>query len=55
MIIYDMIKQHLFANLIILLQIGAVINYLLYKKWPLAFYWLTGVVANITVTYFLKK
>lgn len=55
MILYSMIKQHLFANLIILLQIGAVLTYIFSKKWPLAFYWLTGVVANVIVTYFLKR
>lgn len=54
-IILNMLKQHLFANIIILLQIGACVTYFVQKKWPLCLYWLSGILTNIIVTYFIKK
>jgi hypothetical protein len=50
-----MFKQHFFVNLIIILQIGAVFQYALNKKWPLSVYWLLGLLTNIIITYVIKK
>jgi hypothetical protein len=52
---FGMFKQHLFVNLIIMLQTGAVIEYSLNKKWLLASYWLVGVLTNLVITYGIKK
>lgn len=51
----DMLKQNFFVNLIIILQIGAVIEYTINRKWIHAAYWFSGVVANIVVTHGIKK
>lgn len=52
---FSMFKQHLFVNLIIILQAGAVIEYTINKKWLLSAYWLLGLLTNIAITYGIKK
>jgi hypothetical protein len=50
-----MIKEHLFVNIIIFLQLGAVVNYAFNRKWFLMTYWLVGVLTNLVITYGIKK
>jgi hypothetical protein len=50
-----MLRQHLFVNLIIILQAGAVIDYSINRRWILAAYWLVGLITNLVVTYGIKK
>lgn len=52
---FGMFKQHLFVNLIIILQTGAVIEYTLSKRWLLATYWFIGLLTNLVITYGIKK
>lgn len=54
-IMVNMLKQHLFVNLIILLQAGAVIDYAINKRWFLTMYWLSGLLANLVITYGIKR
>jgi hypothetical protein len=50
-----MIREHLFVNIIMLLQIGAVGNYLVTGKYALSVYWLACLTINFVVTYPLGK
>jgi hypothetical protein len=50
-----MFRQHLFVNLIIILQAGAVLDYSINRKWILAAYWFVGLLTNLVVTYGIKK
>jgi membrane associated rhomboid family serine protease len=52
---FGMFKQHLFVNLIIMLQAGAVVEYAINRKWFLTFYWLLGLLTNLVITYGFKK
>jgi hypothetical protein len=52
---FEMLRQHLFVNLIIILQTGAVIDYSFSRKWLLAGYWLLGLLTNVAITYGIKK
>lgn len=50
-----MLKQHLFVNIIMILQLGAIGNYLINQKLALATYWLACLTINFVVTYCLNK
>jgi|VirMetMinimDraft_7_1064189.scaffolds.fasta_scaffold11805_7 hypothetical protein len=50
-----MIREHLFVNIIMLLQVGAVGNYILTGKYALGIYWLACLTINFVVTYSLGK
>lgn len=50
-----MFKQHLFVNIMMLLQCGAIYTYLSQKNWGLAVYWLCCLGINFVVTYVLGK
>lgn len=50
-----MLKEHLFVNIMILLQIGAIFTYISSKNWPLVIYWIACMSINIVVTYCLGK
>jgi hypothetical protein len=50
-----MIKEHLFVNIMILLQVGAIGNYAFQKDWGLALYWFACMLINIVVTYVIGK
>lgn len=48
-------KEHIFVNIIMILQLGAVGNYLFTGKIALAIYWLACLTINYVVTYALGK
>jgi hypothetical protein len=48
-------KEHLFVNIMITLQTGAIANYLFQKNWGLALYWFACMLINIVVTYVIGK
>jgi len=50
-----MLKEHLFVNIMVLLQIGAIGSYVSQKNWVLALYWFACMLINIVVTYGLNK
>lgn len=50
-----MIKEHLFVNIMILLQIGAIGSYMSQKNWGLTLYWFACMLINIVVTYIIGK
>jgi len=52
---YNLIKDNLFVNIMILLQIGAVISYGKQGKWNLVLYWVGCLIINLVVTYGNKK
>ncbi len=52
---FGMFKQHLFVNLIIILQAGAVVEYAIGRKWLLTAYWFLGLLTNLIITYGIKK
>ena len=47
----DLFKQHLFVNIIMLLQIGAIGSYLSQKNIGLGLYWFGCLLINFVVTY----
>ena len=46
-------KEHLFVNIMMLLQVGAVGNYTIKGQYGLAIYWLACLAINYVVTYVL--
>lgn len=46
-------KEHLFVNIMMLLQVGAIGNYALKGNWTLAMYWFSCLTINYVVTYLL--
>ena len=46
-----MSKEHFFVNIMMLLQVGAVGQYLYNKNWPIAIYWMACLSINYVVTY----
>jgi hypothetical protein len=50
-----MSREHLFVNIMMLLQVGAVGNYLFTGKYGLAVYWFACLLINYVVTYVLVK
>lgn len=48
-------KEHLFVNIMMLLQVGAIVNYSMSKSWSLAIYWFACFLINFVVTYTLGK
>lgn len=44
-------KQHLFVNIMMLLQVGAISSYLYSKNYGLAVYWFACLLINYVVTY----
>lgn len=50
-----MLKQHLFVNIMMFLQVCAIGSYFYSKNWGLAVYWLSCLAINFVVTYVLGK
>lgn len=50
-----MLKEHLFVNILMLLQLGAIFSYLITKNWALATYWTACLTINFLVTYVALK
>jgi len=50
-----MLKQHLFVNIMMVLQVGAIFSYSYNKNWGLAVYWLACLAINFVVTYVIGK
>lgn len=48
-------KEHLFVNLMMILQIGAVANYAIKADYGLSVYWAACLAINFVVTYILIK
>lgn len=48
-------KEHLFVNIMMTLQVGAVGSYILKGQFGLAIYWLSCLAINYVVTYVLVK
>lgn len=48
-------KEHLFVNIMMLLQVGAIINYINKSNYGLAAYWISCLTINFVVTYVLGK
>lgn len=48
-------REHLFVNIMMLLQVGAVGNYAWEGKYWLAIYWVACLAINFVVTYGLEK
>lgn len=48
-------KEHLFVNIIMLLQVGAVFTYFFNKNKPLAIYWAACLTINYVVTYSIGR
>lgn len=46
-------KEHLFVNIMMTLQVGAIGSYAFQGKWGLAIYWLACLAINYVVTYVL--
>jgi len=55
MILYDMWKEHLFVNIMMLLQVAAICNYMWRGSWWLVLYWVSCTCINFTVTYGLGR
>jgi len=47
-------KEHLFVNIMMLLQLGAIFTYGVKCQWGLAIYWLACLMINFVVTYVLS-
>tara|TARA_R100000951_G_scaffold115132_2_gene122217 strand:+ start:3245 stop:3397 length:153 start_codon:yes stop_codon:yes gene_type:complete len=50
-----MLKQHLFVNIMMLMQVGAIFSYTSDKSYGLATYWFACLLINFVVTYVLVK
>jgi hypothetical protein len=50
-----MLKEHFFVNLMMLLQLGAILNYIAQERWILVMYWIMCLLINLVVTYGIKK
>ena len=48
-------KQHLFVNIMMLLQVGAIYNYTKQGNVGLTLYWIGCLLLNFVVTYMLGK
>jgi hypothetical protein len=48
-------KQHMFVNIMMTLQLGAIISYGFNQKWALVLYWFACLLINFVVTYMLGK
>jgi len=48
-------KQHMFVNIMMLMQVGAIYTYCASKNWGLAIYWFACLLINFVVTYILGK
>lgn len=48
-------KEHMFVNAMIVLQIGAICSYAYQKNWGLSLYWFACMLINIVVTYVIGK
>lgn len=46
-------KEHLFVNIMMLLQVGAIYSYCSKSQWGLAVYWAACLAINFVVTYVL--
>jgi hypothetical protein len=50
-----MINQHIFVNIMMILQIGAIFTYSFNKNWLMSLYWLSCLIINFAVTYIIGK
>lgn len=48
-------KEHLFVNIMMLMQVGAIITYFINKNYGLSVYWFACLLINFVVTYVLVK
>lgn len=48
-------KEHLFVNIMMMLQVGAILTYIAQDRWILAIYWVACLMINLVVTYGIKK
>jgi hypothetical protein len=48
-------KEHFFVNIMMMLQVGAILTYIAQDRWVLVFYWIVCLLINLAVTYGIKK
>lgn len=48
-------KEHLFVNIMMLLQVGAIGNYAIKGEYGLSVYWFACLLINYVVTYVLAR
>ena len=50
---FNIVKQHMFVNIMMLMQVGAIFTYSSQKNWGLAVYWFGCLIINFVVTYII--